>query len=58
MRKYIFNAFNILVGILWLISVSALDSKSWIPTIVCAAATLYFAVLAYLAGKKGAVAGK
>lgn len=45
MFKYIKKAFNYFVGFLWMFSVSAIDSESWIPTILCVLCTGYLLML-------------
>ena len=47
MKKYISKAMSWIVGFLLLASLSALDSRSWWPTIIFAVCWLYFAVMAY-----------
>lgn len=45
MSKYIIKAFNYFMGFLFMFSLCALDSESWIPTILCAFSLIYLAVL-------------
>lgn len=41
------KAIAYIVGTLWIISACAIDSESWIPTIVCAVCTAYLALFSY-----------
>lgn len=47
MKNKILKAIAYIVGTLWIISACAIDSESWIPTIVCAVCTAYLALFSY-----------
>lgn len=45
--KYIFYAFNALMGLVMMFALCCLDSDSWIPFIMFAASALYLMVVGY-----------
>ena len=47
MKNKILKAIAYIAGTLWIISACAIDSESWIPTIVCAVCTAYLALFSY-----------
>lgn len=47
MKNKVLKAIAYIVGTLWIISACAIDSESWIPTIVCAVCTAYLALFSY-----------
>ena len=47
MKNKVLKAIAYIVGTLWIISACAIDSESWIPTIVCAVRTAYLALFSY-----------
>jgi hypothetical protein len=47
LRKRILKASAMLASVTFFASGSMIDSRSWIPTIVCAGSILYLAVFAY-----------
>lgn len=44
MKKKIMNKLNAVAFIVWILSGSAVDCESWIPFVVCAAATIWLAL--------------
>lgn len=48
--KYIFKAFNYLVGFICMFSLCAVDSASWWPLIVFVASAAYLVFLAWRSG--------
>lgn len=47
MKNKILKVVTSIVGFLWLVSVCAIDSASWIPTIICAICSAYLILFAY-----------
>jgi hypothetical protein len=47
MKNKVLKAIAYIVGTLWIISACAIDSESWIPTIVCVICTVYLALFSY-----------
>lgn len=46
--RYMIKGFAAILGFIWLLSVCALDSESWIPAIVCCASGLCLVAYCWL----------
>ena len=49
-HNFILKAITCIAGIMFLVSACAIDSPSWIPTIVCMVCMAWLAVFAYANG--------
>lgn len=51
-KKSLYDRITAVIGFVWLVSACAVDSQSWMPTIICAIATLWLAVYVYRLNSK------
>jgi hypothetical protein len=54
-RKSLSDHIAAFMGVVWLVSVCAVDCESWIPTIICAISTLWLGLYVYKKDKQGGV---
>ena len=52
-RKSLFDYITTIMGVVWLVSVCAVDSESWIPLIIWAIATLWLGLYVFKKDKQG-----
>lgn len=52
-RKSLFDCITAFMGVVWLVSACAVDTDSWLPTIICAISTLWLGLYVYKEDKQG-----
>lgn len=52
-KKSLYDRITAAIAVVWIVSACAVDSQSWMPTIICAIATLWLAVYVYIKNNQG-----